>query len=287
MGNVGRASIITVMSMFRVARDEGGQADADSGALQEGPRRRSVMRLNLARGADGRIRPAARTDIGDIWAEQQRIRLREAICEDRKRAEKKQRPRRQIAVTLRLPKLPKRLRMPFKSTRKRLWIAGAALALLIASFGLYPSRSTGTEPVSEPKKKVASERIAKDERPSYVTVLPKDRSIEDLGGWARVSPQDKEPVFAFADKLGDVPVTVSQQPLPASFKDDTAGKIADLAKQFNAQEKITAGSTTVYIGTSIKGPQSVVFTKQNLLILIKSSAKVENHRWIGYIEELQ
>lgn len=122
--------------------------------------------------------------------------------------------------------------------------------------------------------------------PDYLTVLPKDKSISNLGGWKRVSPSESNPVFAYADKVDDVTISVSQQPLPEAFKTDISGNIADLAKQFSATEKIDANGTDVYIGTSAKGPQSVIFSKNGLLVLIKSQQKAESKSWKAYVESL-
>ncbi|QQS70950.1 hypothetical protein IPP92_01465 [Candidatus Saccharibacteria bacterium] len=117
-------------------------------------------------------------------------------------------------------------------------------------------------------------------------MLPAGKSIADLGGWTRVSPNSADPVFAYADTLDGSQIIISQQPLPDSFQSDPEGHIAELAKDYNASEKISTTNTTVYIGDSIKGPQSVIFTKSKLLILIKSSVKHSNDSWIRYINSL-
>lgn len=122
--------------------------------------------------------------------------------------------------------------------------------------------------------------------PTYHTVLPGDKSVSELGGWKRISPPGKDPVFAYSDKVNGVPITVSQQPLPASFKTETASHIAELAKSYNADTKVNAGEITVYIGTSSKGPQSVIFAKENLLVLIKSQKSIDNSAWTEYIQTL-
>jgi len=119
-------------------------------------------------------------------------------------------------------------------------------------------------------------------KPIYQTVLPKGKTIDELGGWKRVSPPKNAPVFAYTDAIDGVPISVSEQPLPQSFKNDTANQVADLAKKFNATDKIDAGSLDIYVGTSAKGPQSVIFAKNNLLVLIKSEKKVSDTSWAKY-----
>ncbi|HVU59845.1 MAG TPA: hypothetical protein VHC98_03330 [Candidatus Saccharimonadales bacterium] len=123
--------------------------------------------------------------------------------------------------------------------------------------------------------------------PPYHTMLPAGKTIEQLGGWTRISPPDRDPAYAYVDHIGAVQVDVSEQPLPANFEHDTASQIAQLAAGFNATDTLTAGSLVAYIGTSAKGPQSVIFAKGNLLILIKSGAVVPNDQWAAYLESLR
>lgn len=122
--------------------------------------------------------------------------------------------------------------------------------------------------------------------PSISTLLPAGKSIQKLGGWNLVSPSGNDPVYAYVDSINGTAITVSQQALPQSFHDDTDTKIAELAKAYNASNKITAGSTTVYIGTNAEGPQSVIFTKNQLLIMIKSKGTIKESDWTTYIQSL-
>lgn len=123
--------------------------------------------------------------------------------------------------------------------------------------------------------------------PDYKTVLPAGKTIQDLGGWTLVSPPDRDPAFAYIDTIGSTQINVSQQLLPDTLKPDTAKKVEDLAKSFGATEKVTVGDTVVYIGTSEKGPQSVILHKNNLLILIKSSVRIDSNEWAKYVNSLQ
>jgi hypothetical protein len=172
--------------------------------------------------------------------------------------------------------------------RKKLvagFIVGATAVIILVSHLLPPS---GPVPTLLPRTPSTASKPATPAitTPDYATVLPAGKSINDYGGWTRVSPPDRNPVFAYLDKIGHTPINVSEQPLPDAFKSDTAAQVAQLAQGFKANEKIVVGSTTVYIGTSAKGPQSIIFSKNNLLILIKSSLKVENDQWKVYINSL-
>ncbi len=123
--------------------------------------------------------------------------------------------------------------------------------------------------------------------PDYSTVLPNGKSIDMLGGWTRISPAESAPVYAYTDTITNVPVTVSEQPLPDSFKNDVSNQVATLAKSYSATDQITASNNIkVYVGTSSKGPQSVILTKNNLLILIKSQKKIDDSSWKKYVDSL-
>jgi hypothetical protein len=124
------------------------------------------------------------------------------------------------------------------------------------------------------------------ETPNYSTILPNNTTIKQLGGWERISPPDTDPVYAYVDKIGTVSISVSEQPVPASFQGNTDGQVAQLAKSYSATDNIDANGTKVYIGTSAKGPQSTIFTKNNLLILIKSTQKIDDGAWVSYINSL-
>lgn len=150
------------------------------------------------------------------------------------------------------------------------------LALFVSAIAV----TTANQNNKESAKKSVSEK------PTYQTILPNGKSIDSLGGWSRISPPASEPVFAYNDNIGSVAINVSEQPLPKSFEGNIDTQIADLAKQYNATTQITAGTTKVYIGISSKGPQSVIFTKKNLLILIKSQQKIDDKDWSNYIESL-
>lgn len=118
--------------------------------------------------------------------------------------------------------------------------------------------------------------------PSFQALLPAGKSIHQLGGWTRVSPPGQAPAFSYNDTIDDVTINVSQQELSSASQ-----SIAEIAKAYNATDKVTASNTTVYIGTSFKGPQSVLFAKGNLLVLIGSESKLSNDSWVAYIDSLK
>lgn len=93
--------------------------------------------------------------------------------------------------------------------------------------------------------------------------------------------RDGTPLYAFDDTVDNVGLTVSQQKLP-----ETPG-VADIAEGYNATRQLDVDQTTVYIGVSANGPQSLVFAKNDLLVLILSQQTVPDTSWVTYIRSLQ
>lgn len=126
------------------------------------------------------------------------------------------------------------------------------------------------------------------ESPEFTTVVPEGKSIADLGGWARVSPPGSDKVYAFSDTIGDTNIIVSQQRIPKQFEAEPDVKLREFAESYAANRVLpTSDDTTAYIGTSAKGPQSVLLIKNDLLILIKSSSIISDDSWVGYIASLK
>ena len=175
--------------------------------------------------------------------------------------------------------------------RKRRWrrrVVVTLLLLLIVIWWQWPQIWSLFNKLGHPASTTEQKSgTLPKETPSYRTILPGGVSIETLGGWARVSPPGRESVFAYADKIGKVSITVSEQPTPSSFKTDPAKSVEDLAKSYSATRFVTAGNTKVYIGSSAGGPQSVIFLKSDLLVLIKSSAEIADNVWISYVEMMR
>lgn len=192
-----------------------------------------------------------------------------------------------------LPKIPKLSLRKVLSSLKRIprkvyLFGGIILVLLVATWAtlLVMDKLRKNGSITYTANGTAVTELNK-EQPEYDTVLPESKNITELGGWTRVSPSDRNAVFAYVDTIGTVQINVSEQPLPEAFDGDVENQIAYLAKGYHADVKIDAGGTAVYIGTSAKGPQSVIFTKNNLLILIKASAKIDNDSWAAYITTLK
>lgn len=156
-------------------------------------------------------------------------------------------------------------------------------------FQLYPSQQPNIAAqkgdVSQSERQPVNGELQKG-TPDYETVLPAGKDIKDYGGWTRVSPPNRDPVFAYVDKIGSIPINVSQQPLPKEFSEQPDQQVEQLARGYAATRKLSVTGATVFIGNSAKGPQSLIVVKGELLILIKASAAVPDDEWQKYIQSL-
>lgn len=170
---------------------------------------------------------------------------------------------------------PKR-RMP-----KMLVAFGMLLLLLPLGFlGLSIAKN-----LNKPQQQTASPEVkgqTEEAKPDFAIMRP---TTEDNQATTPKYDTTKK-VVSYNDILADVPITVSQQPLPTAFTTDPTGQVEKLAKQINANDKISTSDTTAYAGISIKGPQTVVFTKNDLLVFIIANKKIDTIDWIKYIEKM-
>jgi hypothetical protein len=176
--------------------------------------------------------------------------------------------------------------IPVKLYLKRLVIVLLLCATIIALIEGYISYVRPALLATDKENSTDVAPILQPGIPDYDAVTPSDKDTKSIG-WTRISPPDSDPVYAFTDKIDNVPIIISQQPLPLDLQDDTDKAVANLAKDFNANQKLSVNDTTVYIGTSSAGPQSVIFTTKGLLILIKSNTIIKNASWHDYIASLQ
>lgn len=195
-------------------------------------------------------------------------------------------------ITLTWPSLPSwREFRHWIGTLSRSNLGRACLVMVLVGmfvFGwlVWPGHHTASDGTQAAASKKTAPQLTRG-TPSYATVLPAGKTIDQLGGWVRISPPKANPVYTYADTVDAVHVTVSEQPLPATFKADPAGQVAQLAQSFNANQKFTAADNVqVYVATAENGQQSVILAKNGLLILIKSATSLTTNQWVAYISSL-
>ena len=119
--------------------------------------------------------------------------------------------------------------------------------------------------------------------PTFPALTPTDKEVT----WTHLTPPNSADFYAFSDKLEGVSIRVSEQPLPDKFIDNPSDSLAQLARDYNANRYISINGTTVYIGTSTRGQQSLLFTTDSLLILITADATLNDKQWTDYITSFE
>jgi hypothetical protein len=122
--------------------------------------------------------------------------------------------------------------------------------------------------------------------PKFKTILPAGENIQSLGGWQAASP-GQTAAYSYTDKIGPSLVTVTEQPLPTDISEDPAIEVAVIVKSLQASHEISRNGITVYLVTSKTGIQSAIFTKAQLLVLIKSAAVLTDAQWLDYVDNLR
>lgn len=159
--------------------------------------------------------------------------------------------------------------------RKKLFITAIVMILagiVFLGIGIYQAHSSRADETSN--------------LPNFDPLLPRGKTIENLGGWQKLTSPNGDAFYVFVDTVNGVSVNVSQQLLPGKFKGDVNNKMTEMARAYNANTKLDADGVRVYLGSSAKGPQSVLFTKNGVLILMKSWATIPDADWIAYIKSL-
>jgi hypothetical protein len=189
-----------------------------------------------------------------------------------------------VSIHISVPKITFKkptFKIPPQLLAHKKWvISGAACFIVVAGL-------TGVFLVTRDNKKdeggpaVLAET---QQKADFAYSLPKG-TTDGIEGDVRYNSERK--LVNFKDSIGGVEITVSQQPLPEGFKEDTDNKVKKLAEDFSATKSIATANPTAYIGTSIKGPQTVIFTKKDLLVFIQSTKVIDEHDWAEYITNLQ
>ncbi|MDB5175373.1 MAG: hypothetical protein JWM81_231 [Candidatus Saccharibacteria bacterium] len=91
-------------------------------------------------------------------------------------------------------------------------------------------------------------------------------------------------VYSFSDSFKGNNLVVSQQPIPAKFKSGSEA-VSTIAASLSAKQSTPVDGGVAYIASDAKsGAQTVVFTKNDLLIFIQSPFRHDASDWKTYID---
>lgn len=163
-------------------------------------------------------------------------------------------------------------------------IVGVMVLLVVGKFTFLGGSSSGGQTAVQGE--TTQESIELNATTDFEIIIPNFRTKEQLS-IAKVSPPGAPAAYAYLDVIGDDEVQVTQQELPEVFKTNQEKEFEEFALGFAADQRIDGEGFTAYVGTSERGPQSVVAIKNERLVLIKSTKVIDNQLWSQYMVSLE
>lgn len=188
-------------------------------------------------------------------------------------------------------------------TQYRIGAASLLIILVIGFFGHNLLR--GTSPIQGSQAAIGNITVKKSSasanklsgasvagantqpKPSFSPLAPQDKpQLADPSKVGHTYDQAKS-VYSYTDLVVGVPITVSQQPLP-SGEGSAQSKIDNIATKLGAEQQIPTNSGTAYLQIDTKNNvHVVVFTKKDVLVLIRGTYPLPADAWAEYINSLQ
>jgi hypothetical protein len=281
--------------------------------MQEGKKKAKVR---LTRNSDGSIGApkdvTAKDDIVELWGKQSasfalpKLSLKEEFSSLKKSFSSKKKIAKQkktntdkthastegsnhtnpVVITLSIPalRIPKRI---LPHTRRQVVLNLAVVLAATGIIGYLLVHDASSDNNSGEVQGSVTSSIPTNVTPDFPVLTPLGTGVDDLGGFAKISPKDAPAVYAYRDTISGIPIKVSQQQLPDTLRTDQANKVRELAEGFNAKNPLEVGDNTAYIGASTNGVQSVVYVKGENLVLIASDNTISNSDWVTYIGNLR
>jgi hypothetical protein len=130
----------------------------------------------------------------------------------------------------------------------------------------------------------------KQEKPSYDPVRPSNKPKLGTPDGVRAAYDSTRKSYTYSDSIAGNGFTVSEQPLPAQFKDgdDAVERVAPTLNKGVTPVKLKSLTGSAYVSTNAKyNSQTVVTSIRSLLIFIQSSHAFKNSEWEAYLNTLQ
>lgn len=184
------------------------------------------------------------------------------------------------AVHNRIKQFPKRAYI-------RLGIGLITIALLSVSAAVYNGIRIGEQQKQAiAAKALTDEAVAANAKPTFKPLAPQSSATAATSGTPQVAYDSARNTYSFTDVLKQKPIVVSQQPIPSKFSDANTA-VSKIAIAMGAKESVDTAIGTAYVLTDTKAnAQTIVFTKNNLLVFIQSPFTHPNEDWKHYIEAL-
>jgi hypothetical protein len=189
-------------------------------------------------------------------------------------------------ATVKLIKLTERM-------QRRLLIGASAVAILLVAglIGMQLQHAAHTKSAELAAQLITDKanNVAVNSQPTF-TPVQSSQALTPAAGAAtkqQTSYDGSKNTYSFTDTVGGKSILVSQQPVPNKFKNATEA-VMTVAQSLGANESTSTDDGTAYIASDSKSnSQTVVFTKNNLLLFIQSPFKHTGNEWSSYINSLK
>lgn len=190
-----------------------------------------------------------------------------------------------INIKLSVPKMPiNRLKSRISGIYHNKFFKIAVILIVITIIGLLVFQFMNKK---EAKKDTASTNGAK---PAEVSHDPPFEITEPEGRAIKKDNITYDPQKNFAkydDEVDGVKLTVSQQPIPATFTGDVDANVKKVSEGFNAKEILSDKDPLAYIGQDVSGRQTIILVKDKLLIFILTAREVDKKSLTVYVQNLK
>lgn len=182
-----------------------------------------------------------------------------------------------IQITMPAVRMPK-VHIPWR--RLRPWAIGLVL-LVVALFG-------GRALVELTKQKKQTPEVPTSVQAvvdlGYKPILPTKAEGEPT---PQTAYNKEKGVYTFLDTYLDANLTVDQQALPKSFRDNPKA-VQGLADSILADDSFTTTKGEVYMHTEkSSGAQRLFVYNDKMLMFIQSTKKIDTVSWVEYIQSMQ
>ena len=177
---------------------------------------------------------------------------------------------------------------------KRVALAAAAVVVLMLGGGTMlefkqkaTQKSAQASDMAAAKTVLAKAAAPTVAKPSFQPLAPADSKNNAVNGTPQVAYDTKRNTYSFTDTIGGHAVVVSQQPIPATYK-TAVDAVSKIAISLKANQTATTDSGAAYIASDAKSnTQTVVFSKNNLLVFVQSPFSHTTAQWQAYINALK
>lgn len=179
------------------------------------------------------------------------------------------------------------LKKSLQNHKKKLFIAGGTLAglvLMIGAFAYIFKWQTDTAARQNESSSPTAKKVGYNPLIPLGEVAGTGIQLED----SEVFVDESKKVLGYSTEYNGSAMTITQQPLPSSFKDDPESGLKKIADNLNADKQIETQKGPAFIATNENsGEQTAVFAGSESLVFVRSAEElVSDDDWEFFINQL-